>query len=96
MKEQNKTPEKELNKMDTSNLSDAEFKTLVIRMLKILSGYFNSIKKTPAEMEITLSEIKKNYREPTAEGMKPRIKSMIWNIRKERKTFIQHSKKKKE
>ena len=27
MKEQNKTPEKELNKMEISNLSDAEFKT---------------------------------------------------------------------
>ena len=36
MKEQNKTPEKELNKMEISNLSDAEFKTLVIRMLKEL------------------------------------------------------------
>ena len=34
MKEQIKTPEKELNKMEISNLSDAEFKTLVIRMLK--------------------------------------------------------------
>ena len=34
MKEQNKTPEKELNKMEISNLSDTEFKTLVIRMLK--------------------------------------------------------------
>ena len=33
MKEQNKTPEKELNKMETSNLLDVEFKTLVIRML---------------------------------------------------------------
>ena len=33
---QNKTPEKELNKMEISNLSDAEFKTLVIRMLKKL------------------------------------------------------------
>ena len=30
MKEQNKTPEKELNKMEISNLSDAEYKTLVI------------------------------------------------------------------
>ena len=29
MKEQNKTPEKELNKREISNLSDAEFKTLV-------------------------------------------------------------------
>ena len=36
MKEQNKTPEKELNKMKTSKLLDTEFKTLVIRMLKEL------------------------------------------------------------
>ena len=28
MKEQNKTPEKELNEMEISNLSDAQFKTL--------------------------------------------------------------------
>ena len=34
MREQNKTPEKELNKMEINDLSDAEFKTLVIRMLK--------------------------------------------------------------
>ena len=34
MKEQIKTPEKELTKMDISNLSDAEFKALAIRMLK--------------------------------------------------------------
>ena len=37
MKEQVKTPEKELNKMVISNLSDAEFKTLVIRMLGEIS-----------------------------------------------------------
>ena len=36
MKEQIKTPEKELNEMEISNQSDAEFKTLVIRMLKKL------------------------------------------------------------
>ena len=36
MQEQNKTPEKELNEMEASNLSDAEFKTLVIRMLNEL------------------------------------------------------------
>ena len=46
--------------MEINNLSDAEFKTLVIRMLEKLIGYFNSIKKTQAEMESTLSEIKKN------------------------------------
>ena len=33
MREQNKTPEKQLNKMEISILSDAEFKTLIIRML---------------------------------------------------------------
>ena len=36
MKEQIKTPEEELNKMMISNLSDVEFKTLVIRMLRNL------------------------------------------------------------
>ena len=44
-KEHIKTPEKELNKMEISNLSDAEFKTLVIRMLKKLSEDLSSIKK---------------------------------------------------
>ena len=67
MKEQIKTPEKELNEMEMSNLSDAEFKTLVIRMLKELTGYFNSIKKTQAEISVTLSKIKKNLQEPTVE-----------------------------
>ena len=47
MKEQIKTPEKELNKMEISNLSDVEFETLVIRMLKELSEDLSSIKKTP-------------------------------------------------
>ena len=59
MKEQSDTSEKELNKMEISTLSDTEFKTLVIRMLKELTGYFNSIKKTQAEKKVTLSEIKK-------------------------------------
>ena len=47
-KEHNKTQEKELNKMETRKLSDAEFKTLVIRVLKEPIGYCNSIKKTQA------------------------------------------------
>ena len=59
MNEQNKTPRKELNEMEISNLSDAEFKTLVIRMLKKIIGYCNSIKKTQAEMKVALGEIKK-------------------------------------
>ena len=45
MKEQIKTPEKELNKVEGSNLSDAKFQTLVIRVFKELSEDLNSIKK---------------------------------------------------
>ena len=37
MKAQIKTPEKDLKKMEINNLSDAEFKTMVVRMLKELS-----------------------------------------------------------
>ena len=46
--------------MEISNLSDAEFKTLVIRMLKELSEALNSIKKIQSEMKDTLIEIKNN------------------------------------
>ena len=45
MKEQIKTPEKELNTKEISNLSDSEFKTLVIRMFKELSEDLSSIEK---------------------------------------------------
>ena len=79
MKGQNKTPEKELNETEITNLSDAELRTLVIRMLKELTEYGNDIKE---EMKVTLSEIRKIYREPTVKGWKLGFKSMIWNIRK--------------
>ena len=46
--------------MEISNLLEAEFKALVIRMLKELTGYFNGIKKTRADMKVKLSEIEKN------------------------------------
>ena len=60
MKEQIKTPEKELNEMEISNLSDAEFKILFIRMLEELSEDLNSIKNIQSEMKDTLIEIKNN------------------------------------
>ena len=63
IKEKIKTPEKELNKMEISNLSDAEFKTLVIRMLKELHEDLNSIKKIQLETKDTLIEIKNNLQE---------------------------------
>ena len=68
--------------MEITNLSDAEFKALVIRMLKELIEYGNKIKKTQEEMKVPLSEIKETiYREPSVEGIVPGFKSTIWNIR---------------
>ena len=67
MKEQNKTPEKELNERQISSLLDIEFKTLFIRMLEELSEDLNSIKKIHSEMKDTLIEIKNNYKETTVE-----------------------------
>ena len=46
--------------MEVSNLSDVEFKTLDIRMLKELSEDLNSIKKIHSETKDTLREIKNN------------------------------------
>ena len=49
MKEQIKAPEKiQLRNEEIANLSEAQFKTLVIRMLQELTGYLNSI-KTPRQ-----------------------------------------------
>ena len=40
--------------MEVSNLIDAEFKTLVIKTLKELTGDLSSIKKIQSEMKDTL------------------------------------------
>ena len=70
MKEQNKTPEKEPNKMEARKLPDTEFKTMVIRMLKELSENFNSIKKdidiigkNQPEMKATQTKMKNKLQE---------------------------------
>ena len=62
VKEQNRTPEKEL--------SDAEFKTLVVRMFKGLNEYGKS---TREEMKAIQREIKKNPQETSSEGKNARI-----------------------
>ena len=46
--------------METSNLPDAEFKTLVIRMLNELSENHYSIENAQSEMKYTLTELKSN------------------------------------
>ena len=78
MKEQIKTPEKELSNEEIDNLSDAELKTLVIRMLTELIELHCKMKE---KMKATQSEIKENI-QGTVKGRKPGLKSMIWNKRK--------------
>ena len=46
--------------MEKSKLSDAEFKILIITMLKELSEDLNSIKMIQSEMKDTVIEIKNN------------------------------------
>ena len=65
IKEQNKTPEKELSETEIVNLSDSEFKTLVIKMLRDLIEHSKEITE---ETKPTLSEIKKNLYGTNNEG----------------------------
>ena len=57
MKEQIKPPEKQLSDKKIANLSDAEFKTLVIRMLTEVVEYGRKIEE---EVKAMQSAIKKN------------------------------------
>ena len=45
MKEQNKTPRRKLSKMERANLSEADFITLIIRMLRELLEFGGKKKK---------------------------------------------------
>ena len=73
VKEQYKAPEKiQLSDKEIANLSDARFKTLVIRMLQEFTGYFNSIKKTQTATKVALCEIKKNLQETNSFGKETR------------------------
>ena len=65
MKGQIKTPEKELGYEEIDNLSDAEFKTLIIRMLTELIVFSHKMKE---EMKAIQSEIKQNVQGTSREG----------------------------
>ena len=79
MKEQSKASERELSNEEIANLSDGEFKALVIKMLTEL---FELGQKMKEQMKDTQNEMKQNIWEPTVTGRKPGLKSMIWNKRK--------------
>ena len=89
MKEQNKTPEKEQNETEITNLSDAEFKTLVIRMLKELTEFWQ---QHEVRKKDTLSEIKKNLQGTTNEGEEARIQ--INNLEHKEEISIQSEQQK--
>ena len=61
MKEQIKTPGKELSDEEIDNLSDAEFKTLVVRMLTEITEFGH-------KMKAIQSEIKENIQGTNSEG----------------------------
>ena len=79
MKEQMKAPKIELSNEVIANKSDAEFKTLVIRMLTEMVEYGCKIEEEVKSME---SEIKENVQGATMMGRKLGLKSMIWTRRK--------------
>ena len=67
MKEQIKAPEKiKLIDEETANLSDPEFKTLVIRMLTQMAEYGQ---KTEEKVKAMKNEIKENVQGTNSEGM---------------------------
>ena len=80
MKKQIKSPENiQLSNEEIANLSDAQFKTLVIRMLTEMTEYHHKIGEKVKAMQ---TEIKDMYREPTVMEKKPGLKSTIWTRRK--------------
>ena len=91
MKEQIKTPEKELSDEKIASLWDAEFKTLVIMMLTEMIEYGHKIKE---EVKAIQSEIKKNIQEASSEDKETKTQINDWK-HKEEKAFSQNSKKKK-
>ena len=84
MKEQIKAPEKELGHKETDNLSDAEFKTLVIRMLTEMIEYGHKRKE---EMKAIQSEIKENIQGTNSEEKKTR--TQIYDLEQKEQINIQ-------
>ena len=93
MKEQIKAAEIiQLTSEQIANLSDAQFKTLVIRMLTELVEFSH---KLDEKMRAMLSEIKKMYRETIVMRRKLGLKSRVWTRRK-KETSNQKRMKKQE
>ena len=72
MKEQSKASERELSNEEIANLSDGEFKALVIKMLTDLIELGQKMKK---RMKDTQSEIKQNIQETNSDRKETRTQS---------------------
>ena len=93
MKEQIKAPEKiQLSNKEIANLSDAQFKTLIIRMLPELVEFG---RKLHEKMKAMLRETKENVQGTIVMGRKLGLKSMVWTRRK-KETSNQKRMKKQE
>ena len=84
MKEQIKTPEKELSDKETASLSDAELKTLVIGMFSELIELGRKMKE---QMKATQSEIKQNVQGTNSDGKETR--TQINDLEQKEKISIQ-------
>ena len=93
MDEQIKAPEKiQLSHEEIANLSDSQFKTLIIRKLTELVEFGC---KLDEKMKDMLEKQRKMYREPIVMGRKLGLKSMVW-IRRKKETSNQKRMKKQE
>ena len=91
MTEHFKAPEKiQLSEEEIANLSDAQFKTLVIKMLTEL---VESVRKTDEKMKPMLRKQRKMYREPIVMRRKLGLKSMVWTRRKKQTSNQKRMKK---
>ena len=71
MKEQIKAPKIDLSDEEIANLSDADFKTLVIRMLTEMVEYDHKIEEEAKAMK---SEMKENVQGTNSDGKKNRTR----------------------
>ena len=93
MKEQIKAPEIiQLSEEEIANLSDAQFKTLVIRKLTELAEYGHKIKE---KVKAVKSEIKENVQRTNSEGKETETQKMV-SSRRKKETFNQNRMKKQE
>ena len=92
MKEQIKAPKIQLSNEEIANLSDAEFKTLVIRMLTELVEFGRRLDE---KMKAMLSEIKKHVQGTNSDGKETGTQINVWTRRK-KETSNQKRMKKQE